>query len=807
MRRILIGTGLAVLLLASCAKETSPQTSLQPRRAAKAGETVQITAVLSSMDLIETRVSLTQGNLGGLIPSWQDGDVLLVGGERFTLVSQDGRGATFSGKAPSGSRFDIVYTPSGDGAASAQQGSGDTRHLGYSATLKGVDSYEDIHFNYGWAAEHGGKFVQSGALQLVLNLPSDTETVSKVSIAVDGTTLSELNVENGAVQNHAFTAWLPLSDADIQFASDKEVTLTVEADEDELSNTFFPAPQTLYGGFVIKLVTAADKWSRTLSGKGSETDPYEIKTVEDFNNIRNLLTEGTFTYFRQTADLDFTGVGSWVPINLENAAFGIMYDGQGHKISHLTCEAGTWASIFGVLHGKVQNLTVEDSRVTTTGTSPCGTLAAWVGNSDGSLQGHLENVHVVRGYVASPGYAYLGGLCGRACASSFKDCSFDGTVTRTGTAAYTTTYYPVGGIVGQALNDVKISGCSVSGSIVTASGRAAGGIVGLCSVALDITGCTSTMSIDACDDVVGGIVGYYGNGTISGCKVEADLTVRQARATSNPASYLGGIAGHSSGSPVITQCSYKGTLSGASGIVGGILGQSYASSGSGAHISECFSQGTINATQLIGGIVGRATNQGLVVEDCGSVMDVLGTASYNGGIVGDAPQNTAVRRCYATGKVQGIYALGGIVGRAFGRQGSSASLDTDVKTTVEDCIAFNASIKTTTSGGETPANHYSGGAVVGCSSRPNTLKNCWRSPSMDFQFYADASLNVLFDHADSSPSAPLAQPAGSAKWFSPYHGKAAGNGSSVASVAQNIGWSGSVWDLSLPVPALKNLPK
>jgi hypothetical protein len=248
-------------------------------------------------------------------------------------------------------------------------------------------------------------------------------------------------------------------------------------------------------------------------------------------------------------------------------------------------------------------------------------------------------------------------------------------------------------------------------------------------------------------------------------------------------------------------------MSGASGIVGGILGQSNAGSGSGAHISECFSQGTIKATQVLGGIVGRATNQGLVVEDCGSVMDVLGTASYNGGIVGDAPQNTTVRRCYATGKVQGIYALGGIVGRAFGRQGSSASLDTDVKTTVEDCIAFNASIKTTTSGGETPANHYSGGAVVGCSSRPNTLKNCWRSPSMDFQFYADASLNVLFDHADSSPSAPLAQPAGSAKWFSPYHGKAAGNGSSVSSVAQNIGWSGSVWDLSLPVPALKNLPK
>ena len=74
---------------------------------------------------------------------------------------------------------------------------------------------------------------------------------------------------------------------------------------------------------------------------------------------------------------------------------------------------------------------------------------------------------------------------------------------------------------------------------------------------------------------------------------------------------------------------------------------------------------------------------------------------------------------------------------------------------------------------------------------------------MVFEFYSDSSLNELFDHADSSPSSPLAQPAGSAKWFSPYHGKAAPAGSTVSSVARTLGWSETVWDLSGAVPVLK----
>ena len=42
----------------------------------------------------------------------------------------------------------------------------------------------------------------------------------------------------------------------------------------------------------------------------------------------------------------------------------------------------------------------------------------------------------------------------------------------------------------------------------------------------------------------------------------------------------------------------------------------------------------------------------------------------------------------------------------------------------------------------------------------------------------------------------------------PYHGKAAGEGETVSSIAQTkLGWSGDIWDFTTALPTLKNLPK
>ena len=802
MRKIL-SLSLAVLLIAACSEKEIGQDIAAPSDATKAeaGETVTIKVTLPEIEGIITRGGLSLNESGGMDPVWAPDDAILVGGEVFTLQSSEGKVGIFEGKAPQGTTFDISYPAQAmiSIGAPRQAANGTISHLRYSASLKGVDSYEDVCFGYGWAAAHGGSFSQSGFLRLVLNMPERATDIVSVSFSGEDLPTLDLNVLDGALSDHSFTAFIP--SPELQLDAAKEVCIEVNTSNGDIfTNRFYPGTQTLYEGHLITLVTSPSRWVRSLSGEGSEGNPYLISCVEDLNNVRDLISENTFTYFLQISDIDFDGVSDWVPINLENKSKGIMYNGDGHKISNLKCKSQTWASIFGVLHGEVKNLIVEDSEIITTTTSPVGTIAAWCGNVDGTLQASLSNVHVVRGKVSCSTHSIIGGLCSRARASSFKDCSFDGVVERTGAESYVSDYYPVGGMLGQALEGMTIEGCHTSGSLTTASGRACGGILGQCSVTLNITDCGSTMTISARDDVAGGIVGYYGNGTISGCTVESNIKVS---ANGSGTSYIGGIAAHTSGSVTLTNCSFKGNLEAYSGLVGGILGQCNTSSGSGALVSQCYAEGTIKGKNLLGGIVGRSTDTGLKINDCGAAVDITATQAYVGGVLGDAPKNTVVSRCYATGFVKGSYGIGGIVGRAFGRQGSSDNLDTDVHTTVEDCIAFNSEIRTVTSGGENPASHYSGGAIVGCTSRPNTLKNCWRSSNLPFNFYSDASLNVLFDHPDSSPDAPLTQASGSAKWYSPYHGKAAAEGATISSVASQIGWSETVWDLSGDVPVLK----
>ena len=790
---------IAILMAVGCAEEIKPDAAQSSAvlDATKAGEQIEITVTLPQIEALETRVSLSENTAKGFDPSWEAGDKILVGGQTFTLTEANGKTGKFVGPKPEGRKFDIICPATTPELKYVQKADKDYSHIKYSASLLGVDSFEDIHFGYGWAAEHGGTFRQAGCLRLEINLNAGNAKITDVTFSTEGMATAALAIENGAMTDGSFTAYIPCGT--IELSKDKTVTIEVTTDTDEvMNNTFYPGPQTLHEGYVVTLVTSDARWTKTLNGKGSENDPYLVSNLEELNNIRNILFVNTTTHFKMTADIDMSSIKDWIPINTLNEAYGIVFDGNGHKLTNFTCTHNERASIFGILHGTVKNLTIEDASVITTSSSPCGIVAAWVGNIDGTLQGRLENVKVVRGKVSNSNAVAIGGMSGRSGEGTFINCSFDGIVERTGTSG--SGYVPAGGILGEGLMGMSFTGCSTSGTLTTASGRACGGILGLCNNSVDIKDCSSTMNITARDDVAGGIIGYYGNGTISGCHVASTITVKEKGSGS---SYVGGIAGHTSGSVTMTDCTFKGTLDAFSGIVGGILGQCNTSSGNGCTMSRCFSEGTIKATTVVGGLLGRATDYGLNITDCGSTMDIKCTSSYVGGLIGDLPKNATVRNCFATGSVEGSFALGGIAGRAFGRQGSSVSLDVDVKTTVEGCIAFNPSIRTVTSGGESPESHYSGGAVIGCSSRPNTLKNCWRKPDMVFNFYNDASLNVLFDHADSSPAAPLTQPARSAKWFSPYHGKAAAAGTTLSSVAKAAGWSAEVWDLSGDIPKLK----
>ena len=802
-KSIYIGA-LAVIAAACSRQEIDSQDVRLFSSAFSAGDAVTVTVTLPDIEPIETRAALSELESGALRPSWQAGDRLQIGNEIFEISSFDGNAATFAGKVPSGDTFDIFYPPLADRPAPGtlvQTADGDFSHLKYSATLSGVDSFEKIDFGYGWAAEHGGTFSQTGCMKLVLNMPKAGGNITSVSMSGEGFEALSLNV-TGEAPIGSYTAYIPSEG--IELVPEKAVTITVSSsDGTDYVNTFASGPQVLYGSHLVRLVTAPGMWKVTgLPGSGTETDPYLISSAPAFSLINSKLTLNSYVWFKMTSDIDLGTLTSWTPVNMNNAKYGIMFDGDGHVIRNFNYTGSKWVSIFGVVHGEVKNLTIEDSSVTTTANSPCGLVAAWTGNIDGTLQGRMENVHVINGKVSSSVVAIMGGLSARAGASTILNCSFDGTVERTATTAYSSSYTPIGGLLGEAVEGVSITGCSTSGTLTSKAGRSCGGILGKCEATMDITDCTSTMDITSRDDPAGGIVGYFGTGNITGCSVASDIKVT---AKGSGKSYVGGIAGYASGAVTISKCRFDGNLSGYAGYVGGILAQSETTVSPGCTISECYTTGKIATTTVAGGLLAQGSNAGLTVTNCGSSMEVAGTGPYVGGLIADVPKNSTVSDSFAAGAVTGSYAVGGFIGRAYGRQTSSGSLATDVNTAVTGCIAYNPSVLTVTCGGETPSNHYSGGAVIGCSSKPNTLNNCLRRADMVFKFYNDTSLDVLFDHADSSPSIPLVQPSGSAKWFCPYHGKAAAAGQSLSALAISLGWSSSVWDFQEDVPRLKNL--
>ncbi|MBQ7517692.1 MAG: hypothetical protein IJU13_04615 [Bacteroidales bacterium] len=731
---------------------------------------ITIRVTLPEIEPLDSKAALSLNGNGGFNVSWSTGDCILVGDKTFTLVSSEGRTGVFSGPRPEGTLFNIrypaEYVPN---PYLEQKSNGDYSHLPYQVSLMRVDSYEDVVLSYGWAAEHGGTFSQLGCLQLVLNLPETASGVSAISIVGEDVPTTGLRVKDGTLDNHSFTAWIPCAAMDLHLEHTVSIFVT-SASGQVFTNTFYPSSRTLPDSHVIKWVTSTEKWIRRLEGEGTATRPYLVTDAADMDNIRNLVKENEFTYFRLTNDIDMSSITTWIPINEFDKPVGVMFDGQNHKISHFSCKNPNLPSMFGILHGEVRDLTLEDSEVSTVVNTPAGTIAAYAGNSGSTLHGRIENVHIVRGLVSESNYGMIGGLCGCSGGGTFVNCSFDGTVKRPYNGSSTSDMHSAGGILGQAYSNVTLQSCSTSGTLTTNSGRGNGGIVGYGSTSLSLTDCHSTMSISARDEQVGGICG----------------TVK--------------------GSVTLNQCSYNGTISCNSGVCGGILGQGDATTGmagSGTTITRCYTSGSISATSYTAGIVGRTNNLGTLIEDCGTTMFVNASANYVGGILGDAPINTTIRRCFASGDIRGSYGIGGIIGRAFGRYGTDKPVSTVLNTTVEDCIAFSSLIKTVTSGGENPSTHYSGGAIIGYTSTTSTLANCWRSADMVLNYFPTASLNTLFDHSNCSQSQPLTQPDGSGKWFCPYHGKAAGSSATVSSLAQSLGWSSTIWNFSSAIPTLK----
>ena len=806
MRRFLDMFALAsavALSAISCAKEGEDQVN--------DGTKNKITITASLPDELVTKVKFEAG-ASVIKPSWEQTDVIRIisetgKSETYSIKEINGKTATFEGNELEGTSFTAIYPGNYETAEAlgnrsytgqVQTGNGSTAHLQLNAMAAGLSDISNISF-----ADAGAKL--NGAVKLYVKLPEYVTSPKEVSLSAAsdlfftdnaGSAKSSslgLSLENVDISvDHIFTAYLMSSWTEAVIDAGTELTLTVKAEGVSIKKSFTVEKSVnLAGGHLNTIQLNAENWNTVLEGAGTESDPYRLSTPRDLLAMKAALVHGQMTYFKLMNDIDMSSIENWDPLNPDDPYdLGIVFDGGGHSLKNLKSKGKHYSSFFGVLYGKCYNVKFVDAEIVSASNSGAGIIGGYIGT--GGKPAIVSGVEA-SGIVTNAGKGQsVGGLGGNAREATIENCTVNVTVSNPMGDGVNRT--ATGGVVGKTMGSaVKIKNCVVRGIVEITKGvnnTYTGGIVGWQSAAgAEITDCEVYAAVKSAGERVGGIVGHYQGGTLSGCKFYGEV---------NAASRLaGGIAGITSSASIIENCLSSGKIV-CKNNVGGIVGMNENT----LTIRCCESSSTIeinvNGVDGVGGVLGLASNgKTVIVEDCifSGNMNVP-TGQRVGGIVGDLGTGSSVRRCYVSGNITGWAGVGGIVGRAGGLVWNANGNGYD--NTIESCIAWFDNI-TATRGDE---NGGSSGIIAGYTGTKNTLKNCWRKSTATL---TAKYCSELYDQEDADATTPLVINVVPSMYtyIYPYHGKAAETTATASSLAQSLGWSTDVWDLSGSEPKLK----
>lgn len=787
----------------SCAKESEDHVN--------DGTKNKITITASLPDELVTKVKFEAG-ASVIKPSWEQTDVIRIisdngKSEIFSIKEINGKTATFEGNELEGSDFTAIYPGNYETAEAlgnrsyigqVQTGNGSTAHLQLNAMAAGLSDISNISF-----ADAGAKL--NGAVKLYVKLPEYVTRPKEVSLSAAsdvfftdnaGTAKSSslgLSLENVDISvDHIFTAYLMSSWTEATIEAGTKLTLTVKAEGVSIKKSFTVEKSVnLAGGHLNIIQLNAENWNTALEGAGTESDPYRLSSTRDLLAMKPALVKGQMTYFKMMNDIDMSSIENWDPLNPDDPYdLGIVFDGGGHSLKNLKSKEKHYSSFFGVLYGKCYNVKFVDAEIVSASNSGAGIIGGYIGT--GGKPAIVSGVEA-SGIVTNAGKGQsVGGLGGNAREATIENCTVNVTVSNPMGDGVNRT--ATGGVVGKTMGSaVKIKNCVVRGIVEITKGvnnTYTGGIVGWqVDAGSEITGCEVYATVKSAGERVGGIVGHYQGGTLSGCKFYGEV---------NAASRLaGGIAGITSSASIIENCLSSGKIV-CKNNVGGIVGMNENT----LTIRCCASSSTIeinvNGVDGVGGVLGLAKNgTTVIVEDCifSGNMNVP-TGQRVGGIVGDLGTGSSVRRCYVSGNITGWTGVGGIVGRAGGLVWNANGNGYD--NTIESCIAWFDNI-TATRGDE---NGGSSGIIVGYTGTKNTLKNCWRKPTATL---TAKYCSEVYDQEDADATTPLVINAVPSMYtyIYPYHGKAAETTATASSLAQSLGWSTDVWDLSGSEPKLK----
>lgn len=763
----------------------------------KAGETITITVTLPTVAAADpaSKVDFSQ-ETDKVDLAWSESDKLTIINEdtdeysTFTLTSVSGSKATFTGTAISGDSFTVLYPgtitsvsdmDSHSFTGQTQTGDANLAHLktAWTAKITGLSDFSDIKF----AAPAGGTFSQSGILKFYIQMPDYVSTVKSVSIEAPSDVFYTDNssTQAGALTlaltgvtldpKNAFTAYMALSQIDSDPVSSGETVTLKIIDGDDLEwkkDITLTEDFALQAGKVNVITLDKSAWDtveRYAGGTGVDGDPWLISAPIHMVHMNQDLVNGSTKYFKLMNDIDMTKVTDWAPANAVAVSSkfdkGINFDGAGHVISNFSASGSDYPSLFGVLHGTVKNLTV-DNAVIIAGNHSTGVVAGYIGSSGGGATGSISGVTVKNSTVKEGTKNRLGGIAGyvNVVSGVISDCHVINTTVSSNQER-------VGGMFGQTDSEINISDCTAEN--VTVSGKInVGGLVGVGYS--NFTNCSSSGSVSSinttsnADIGLGGLVGYFegASSTISSCS--SSVTIDQ-------------------------------TTNGRD--IGGLVGKMLAGT-----IEKSYATGNVSGIQRnVGGLVGliTLTKNSATIRNCYATGNVAGNA-YSGGLVGLQEKGTVeIINSYTSSNATGTaFAMGGLVGVI----GSSSM-------TITNCAAWNGSV----TAGSIGSGNWSSGAVSGVTYPNCTITDTYRNPSMTLTAYWVPAAD--YQHPNVSSSHPLVKQDGTETTATstssgqdgypqfPYHGKVEAGKTLSELASTTLGWDSSIWDFSGSTPVLK----
>ena len=290
---------------------------------------------------------------------------------------------------------------------------------------------------------------------------------------------------------------------------------------------------------LVAMVTIVQSQTTFAGGTGTEDDPYQIATAEQFEDFAVNMVSNSYSnttkgkYYKITADLDFTGVTHRV--NTQGAAFCGTLNGDNHTIKNLVVviDDGRKSGLFSINKGTIKNLHMDNSCSMTVAADYSGKPAF--------------------GSFAITNYGFI-----KDCTSA---CSYNDP--RTG-SNYSE---KVGGIAGNVYYDYNfyqdtglypnIENCSFSGTL-NGNIHYVGGIAGYINRSCDIINCQFTGAIHSTFSSntggnIGGIIGraYESDYVCKNCVTSGTITTESANLT-----WVGAICGNPYLAIFIKTCTY-----------------------------------------------------------------------------------------------------------------------------------------------------------------------------------------------------------------------------------------------------------